>query len=181
MAAKPEKMAMSIEPVKIQSKGYNSMSEMLRLAAQTKGEETSLGSETDLEIKEEKYTDFKAKIEILVQLGQDELRSCFLSDCYASDRAGLSLDILPKIIFETADDETSLEEVEVQKPIFRLTVDQGTQAGIQFKNNTAQTLRRRIVNSWSQYEPRLFAEEEIQNHLNQSSFQTFRDLTEKKV
>ncbi|GBL75127.1 hypothetical protein AVEN_79816-1, partial [Araneus ventricosus] len=91
----------------------------------------------------------------------------------------MHLEILPKIIFEAVDDEASPEEVEVQKPIFRQTVDQGTQASIEYKSSKAQTLRRRLVNSWSQYEPRLFTEEEIQNHLNQLSFQTFRERTEK--
>ncbi|GFV39488.1 WD repeat-containing protein 63 [Trichonephila clavipes] len=139
-----------------------------------------IDSEIDKEVKDEQYDDFKTKIEILVQVGKDELRSCTLTDCYTTDRPGLHLEILPKIIFEAVDGETSVEEIDVQKPIFRQTVDQGTQASIEYKSSKAQTLRRRMVNSWSQYEPRLFTEQDVESHLNQPSFQIFRENTEER-
>ncbi|GFS36852.1 WD repeat-containing protein 63 [Trichonephila inaurata madagascariensis] len=140
-----------------------------------------IDSEIDKEVKDEQYDDFKTKIEILVQVGKDELRSCTLTDCYTTDRPGLHLEILPKVIFEAVDGETSVEEIDVQKPIFRQTVDQGTQASIEYKSSKAQTLRRRMVNSWSQYEPRLFTEQDIESHLNQPSFQIFRENTEESI
>ncbi|GFU09215.1 WD repeat-containing protein 63 [Nephila pilipes] len=140
-----------------------------------------IDSEIDKEVKEEQYNDFKTKTEILVQVGKDKLRSCTFTDCYTTDRPGMHLEILPKIIFEAIDDETSPDEIDVQKPIFRQTVDQGTQASIEFKSSKAQTSRSRMVNSWSQYEPRLFTEDDIQSHLNQPSFLTFREITEKSI
>ncbi|CAL1280697.1 unnamed protein product [Larinioides sclopetarius] len=174
---------MSSDPITTESSDESEIERLRPSSQKAIDEQESIGTENevDKEIKDEQYSDFKTKIEILVQLGENGLRSCVLSDCYTTDRPGMHLEILPKIIFEAVDDEASPEEVEVQKPIFRQTVDQGTQASIEYKSSKAQTLRRRLVNSWSQYEPRLFTEEEIQNHLNHLSFQTFRERTEKSI
>ena len=63
---------------------------------------------------------------MLVEIGKEELKPLELTDCYPSDRPGMYLEILPKVIFETVETETGIEEVDFPKPIFRLTIDQGT-------------------------------------------------------
>lgn len=63
---------------------------------------------------------------MLVEIGKKPLKPLVLTDCFPSDRPGMYLEILPKIIFESVDSDTSFEEIDFPKPIFRLTIDQGT-------------------------------------------------------
>lgn len=63
---------------------------------------------------------------MLVETGRQDLKPLQLEDCYSSHRPGMYLEILPKVIFETVETETGMEEVDFPKPIFRSTIDQGT-------------------------------------------------------
>lgn len=66
------------------------------------------------------------QVEMLVEVGRKELKPLDFTNCFPSDRPGMILEILPKVIFETVETETGIEEVDFPKPIFRLTIDQGT-------------------------------------------------------
>lgn len=63
---------------------------------------------------------------MLVETGRQDLKPLQLSDCDSSHRPGMYLEILPKVIFETVETESGIEEVDFPKPIFRSTIDQGT-------------------------------------------------------
>lgn len=66
------------------------------------------------------------QVEILVETGRQDLKPLQLSDCDFSQRPGMYLEILPKVIFETVETDAGIEEVDFPKPIFRSTIDQGT-------------------------------------------------------
>ncbi|XP_071033269.1 dynein axonemal intermediate chain 3 isoform X2 [Parasteatoda tepidariorum] len=132
-------------------------------------------------LKDEPQREFNSKIEILVELAQDDLRPFVLSDCYATDQPGMQLEILPKIIFDALDEDTEEDAIDLPKPIFRQTIEQQTQASVVHKNSSAQTIKRRLVNSWCQYEPRLFSEDEKEEHMIESSFQSFLVSAEKRI
>lgn len=66
------------------------------------------------------------QVEILVETGRQDLKPLQLSDCDFSQRPGMYLEILPKVIFETIETDAGIEEVDFPKPIFRSTFDQGT-------------------------------------------------------
>ncbi|KAG8199725.1 hypothetical protein JTE90_000821 [Oedothorax gibbosus] len=136
-------------------------------------ESSVIVSETEKEIEDEAHNDFQPKIEVLVQLGKEDLRPFSLSDCYTTDRPGMHLEIQPKIIFDAVDEDTDIEEIALPKPIFRQIVDAGTQASVEFRSSEAQTLKPSQVNSWSQYEPRIFTDEEIKETLNNPTLEAF--------